>query len=212
MLNYKAYELGSKTPYKVTQIRWQEDKKLIAFNGRWYKEDECVLCAGTGVFDSEKNEIYEGDILQLGIYDDSCYYKGEIGVVNFSDGRFCWSPAGGWVNYSLAGKSWRNLGNIAYINDITKYYTYEQIHKYNNNINKMFIKLFGNFTGILVEKYKKPILKNVKSPYQSVISYRDEKERKKLLHQYENYVKIKDKIERGEINPEILDLNLKEKK
>lgn len=210
MFNYKAYELGRKTAYKVTQIRWENNEKFIAFNGAWYKEDECVLCAGTGILNSDNNEIYEGDILQLGIYDDSCYYKGKVGVVNFKDGRFCWSPIGGWTNYSLAGKKWLYLGNIAYINDITKYYSDEQLKK-DGVISKMFKRLFGHSNGVLIEKYNNNIFKNIEMPYVSPIVYDSEKKKKKLLHQYENYLEIKSKIDSGEINTQFLDSSLKNK-
>ena len=212
MLNCIAYELGNKIPYPVTQIRWEGDEKYIAFNSSWHKEDECILCAGTGMRDSDKNEIYEGDVLQLTIQDDSCYHKNEIGIVYFCEGRFCWSPVGGWQSYSLAGKSWKKIGNKAHIIDIRKYYTEEAMYK-DSHLMAALRSLFTHYKGVLIEKYK-PIKESIKIPYSNKAPYspsivhETEKQRKKILHQYKNYLKIKSMIEASELNPEILNSNL----
>jgi hypothetical protein len=208
MFNYKAYEIGHKKSYPVTQIRWDGDEKHIAFNGMWHKESECILCAGTGVKNSDGDEIFENDILQLGIYDDSCCCKGKIGIVTFNEGKFSWSTLGGWSKYSLSGKSCKYLGNISFVNDITKFYTTEQM-KHDGTIIRMFKKLFNCSYGVIFEKHKQIIITEPEPPYIDVIAYRARKQEKTLLHQYRNYLKIKGMIESKEIYPEIMDSNLK---
>lgn len=203
MFKYKAYVLGEKKSYPVTQIRWEGEEKLIAFNGRWYREKECILCSGTGIKDSNNNEIFEGDILQLIIPDVSCYYKGKIGVVTFKEGRFCWSPNSNWITYSLTGKSWLNLGNTASIDDIYKCFNEKEIEK--GILNNPFKQLTQNYTKVLIEKY---VVNKIYDPFMSKFIHDSEKSKKRLLHQYKNYVKIKNMIDSGQINTKVMDSNL----
>lgn len=205
MFKYKAYEPGKKISYPVSQIRWDGVEKHVAFNGKWYKEEECFICAGTDMKDSDGNEIFEGDILQLGIYDSSCYLKGKIGIVSFFEGRFSWSTFGGWQRYSLAGKNWKNLGNKAYLTDDLKCQINEQAHK-NSYYNKMFEEISKNSNGVIFEKYKN--VKNINLTFKNTIVESAEKKRKTILHQYKNYLKIKNMIESKEICPEIMNSNL----
>lgn len=207
MFNYRAYELGGKKPYQVTQIRDDGNKKYVAFNGSWHEEKDCVVCAGTGILYSDKKEIYEGDVIQLNIPDYSCWHKGEIGIVRFAEGRFCWSPINGFCTYSLAGKCWKKIGNIAHVTDIDKYYTSKKVNQKSSIIS--FIKnLYNSYSkGVFVEKYKAETNIN-EVPFISNVTYIAEKQRKTLLHQYKNYLKIKGMIEAGELDQEIMNSNL----
>lgn len=203
MYNYKAYELGGQIPYPVTQIRWEGNKKFIAFNSQWYSEDECVLCAGSGVYDMKRGEIYDGDIIQLKTIDKQQQCGDGIGHVFFSEGSFYWTPKNHYRDYLLASKSWVKLGNVNRSGDLIKYYTDDEIKKsYNLRESQKRIKDF--YHGVLIEKYsfKKD------SQFISKTSENSQKMAKKLLHQYKNYLKIKDLIDMGKINTDILNSNL----
>lgn len=205
MFNYVAYELGGKIPHRVTQMRWEDDKQYVAINGIWRGSEDCILFAGSGIKDFDKKEIFEGDIVQLNISDPSCYCNEKIGFVSFSDGKFFWTTGEWWGNYSLSGKSWKKLGNIAC--DMKKYFTDEQIKKC-PLLKNMSDKIFGYSSGVLFEKYKPNTTTPNKEPEAKHMIRRDEKKAKTLLHQYKNYLRIKEMINNKEIIPEILDSNL----
>lgn len=208
MFNYIAYELGGKTPHKVTQMRWEDGEQYVAINGIWYNTKECILCSGSGIKDSVGNEIFEGDIVQLNIVDPSCCCRDRIGFVSFSNGKFFWSTGEWWGNYSLSGKSWKKLGSIAY--DMKSYFTNEQIKKC-PVLQKTADKIFGCSSGVLIEKNKPNIIISNNETNTFGIKQmikQDEKRAKTLLHQYKNYLKIKKMIDNKEIIPEILDSNL----
>jgi len=215
MLNYKAYKLGGKIPYKVTQMRWEDNDQLVAFDGAWHSVNDCILCAGTGIINpNDKEEIFEGDILYLDLQDPSCFSKDCIGVVTFKDGKFMWTITTkngySWAEYTLSGKSWKKLGHISY--GIETFYPADDI-KYSSFLQKMVDKIFGNFVGVMFEKHNKKgvSIKNDKFYLKDTryATKRYEKSTKKLLHQYKNYLEIKDKIEKNEIYPDILNSKLK---
>lgn len=209
MLKYIAYKRGGRIPYSVSQIIWKNNEEFVIFNGELYNAKDCVLCADTGYKDSKGKNIYEGDILQLNIIDRSCHNSGKVGVVSFHDTKFCWTPISGyWKTYSLAGKKWTKLGNIAC--DTETYYTTEQINK-NSFLRDMRDKVRGYFIGVCIEKTKsKTIIDENKkiATNTEIINKKSQKNVKQLLYQYKNYLKIKEMIEKKEIIPEIIESNL----
>lgn len=208
MLKYIAYKLGGNIPYPVSQIVWKKNEEYVFFDGCFYNTKDCILCADTGYKDCKGKKIYEGDILRLDIEDKSCYNKGKMGIVSFYDTRFCWSPLNGWETYSLAGKKWTRLGNVAC--DMEKFFNEECVEK-NHQLREVFKKIKGYFIGVFVEKkiQRPPINKedNITTNTESAVK-KYEKHAKKLLHQYKNYLKIKAMIENKEISTEIFNSHL----
>lgn len=204
MFNYKAYELGGKIAYPVTQIRYEGKDKYFAFNSQWYHQSECIVYTGTGVLNSDKKEIFEGDFLLMQSADNTCF-KNKIGLVSYNEGKFSWAPVDYcWTTYSLAGKSWKYVGNLAC--DIRKLFTEEEIKKSRVLHNSIPYKS-GIEKGVLLEKTiakinTKLLLEN------NSYNYSYDKNEKRLLHQYENYLKIKSLIDNGTISPSIMDTNL----
>jgi len=202
MFEYVAYKLGGTIPYPVTKIIWRDKEQLVFFDGQFYNIDECILCADTGLTIKGKR-IYEGDILQLDIPDSSCYCKGKIGIVFFHRGQFCWEAVDGWRTYSLYGKNWKKLGNIAC--DVERIFTLEQ--RGNSLIRKVAEKKKGAYYGVLLEKTLKQF-KPTQGEEISDLEVQSKKAQKKLLFEYANYLKIKKLIEGNKIYPDIVEKNL----